>query len=44
MHIELRKWADVGVVAPLDANTLAKVGPIMNDLSKTNAYHAYQIP
>ncbi len=28
LHIELRKWADVGIVAPLDANTLAKVGPI----------------
>jgi flavoprotein len=25
LHIELRKWADVAVVAPLDANTLAKV-------------------
>ncbi|KAJ1722052.1 hypothetical protein LPJ53_003491 [Coemansia erecta] len=25
LHIELRKWADVLVVAPLDANTLAKV-------------------
>lgn len=24
LHIELRKWADVLVVAPLDANTLAK--------------------
>ncbi|KAJ2705915.1 hypothetical protein FB645_002002 [Coemansia sp. IMI 203386] len=25
LHIELRKWADICVVAPLDANTLAKV-------------------
>ncbi|KAJ1974807.1 hypothetical protein H4R35_003435 [Dimargaris xerosporica] len=25
VHIELRKWADIIVVAPLDANTLAKV-------------------
>lgn len=25
VHIELRKWADVCVVAPLDANTLAKM-------------------
>lgn len=25
LHIELRRWADVFVVAPLDANTLAKV-------------------
>lgn len=25
LHIELRRWADVFVVAPLDANTLAKL-------------------
>jgi phosphopantothenoylcysteine decarboxylase len=25
LHIELRKWADIMVVAPLSANTLAKV-------------------
>lgn len=25
LHIELRKWADLLVIAPLDANTLAKV-------------------
>ena len=25
LHIELRKWADVILVAPLSANTLAKV-------------------
>jgi phosphopantothenoylcysteine decarboxylase len=25
LHIELRKWADVMVIAPLSANTLAKV-------------------
>ncbi|KAJ1819306.1 hypothetical protein GGH91_003038 [Coemansia sp. RSA 2671] len=25
LHIELRKWADICVVAPLDANTMAKV-------------------
>lgn len=24
MHIELRKWADMFLLAPLDANTLAK--------------------
>ena len=27
LHIDLRKWADIAVVAPLDANTLAKVPP-----------------
>jgi phosphopantothenoylcysteine decarboxylase len=25
LHIELRKWADILVIAPLDANTLAKL-------------------
>src|SRR5262245_28913771 len=25
LHIELRKWADVFAIAPLDANTLAKL-------------------
>nr|XP_002130996.1 phosphopantothenoylcysteine decarboxylase-like [Ciona intestinalis] len=25
LHIELRKWADVFIIAPLDANTLAKL-------------------
>ncbi len=25
MHIELRKWADAFLVAPMDANTLAKM-------------------
>ena len=25
LHIELRKWADIFVIAPMDANTLAKV-------------------
>ncbi|CAG2116387.1 unnamed protein product, partial [Medioppia subpectinata] len=31
LHIELRKWATVGVVAPIDANTLAKVAVGMCD-------------
>ena len=25
LHIELRKWADIMIIAPLDANTLAKI-------------------
>ena len=25
LHIELRKWADMLVIAPLDANTMAKI-------------------
>lgn len=27
LHIELRKWATILVIAPLDANTLAKIAP-----------------
>ncbi|XP_027199166.2 phosphopantothenoylcysteine decarboxylase [Dermatophagoides pteronyssinus] len=25
LHIELRNWADIGVIAPLDANTMGKI-------------------
>ena len=25
MHIDLRKWADILLIAPLSANTLAKI-------------------
>lgn len=25
LHIELRKWADIFVIAPLDANTMSKI-------------------
>ena len=31
LHIELRKWADLLVIAPLDANTLAKLSNGMCD-------------
>ena len=31
MHIELRRWADVLVIAPLSANTLAKLAQGMAD-------------
>ncbi|KAH7730222.1 flavoprotein [Aphelenchoides avenae] len=31
LHIELRKWADAFVIAPLDANTLAKIANGMCD-------------
>uniref|UniRef100_A0A453EDR6 phosphopantothenoylcysteine decarboxylase n=1 Tax=Aegilops tauschii subsp. strangulata TaxID=200361 RepID=A0A453EDR6_AEGTS len=30
LHIELRKWADAMLIAPLSANTLAKVGNTVN--------------
>lgn len=31
MHIELRRWADVLVIAPLSANTLAKLAHGLSD-------------
>jgi phosphopantothenoylcysteine decarboxylase len=31
LHIELRRWADVLVIAPLDANTLAKLANGLSD-------------
>lgn len=29
LHIELRKWADVMLIAPLGANTLAKIAQVI---------------
>lgn len=29
LHIELRKWADMLLIAPLDANTMAKVAHVI---------------
>lgn len=31
LHIELRKWADVLVIAPLDANSMAKMALGLSD-------------
>lgn len=33
LHIDLTKWADVMVVAPLDANTLAKIANVRLNIS-----------
>lgn len=46
LHIELRRWADLMVVAPLDANTLAKVanGICDNLLVSTQALPALLSP
>lgn len=30
LHIELGKWADVMLIAPLDANTLAKIAQVLH--------------
>jgi phosphopantothenoylcysteine decarboxylase len=41
LHIEFRKWADLFVVAPLDANTLAKFALGMSDNFLTCIYRAW---
>jgi phosphopantothenoylcysteine decarboxylase len=41
LHIELRKWADVFVSAPLDANTLAKLAVGLCDNCLTCVWRAW---
>jgi phosphopantothenoylcysteine decarboxylase len=41
LHIELRRWADALVVAPLDANTLAKLANGLADNCLTCAWRAW---
>ncbi|HEY2154244.1 MAG TPA: flavoprotein, partial [Isosphaeraceae bacterium] len=41
LHIELRKWADVLIVAPLDANTLAKFAVGFSDNCLTCVFRAW---
>ena len=41
LHIELRKWADVFIVAPLDANTLAKFALGLSDNCLTCVFRAW---
>lgn len=41
LHIDLRKWADVFLVAPLGANTLAKMSVGMCDNLLTNIFRAW---
>lgn len=40
LHIELRKWADILLIAPLDANTLAKMAQVSNLV--TDFMYAYK--
>jgi phosphopantothenoylcysteine decarboxylase len=40
-HIELRRWADVLVIAPLDANTLAKLVTGLSDNCLTCVWRAW---
>ena len=41
LHIELRRWADVLLIAPLDANTLAKFALGITDNCLTCVYRAW---
>ncbi len=41
LHIELRKWADMLIVAPLDANTLAKFALGLSDNCLTCVFRAW---
>ena len=42
-HIELRKWADIFVLAPLDANTLAKIAVGLCDNCLTCVWRAWDV-
>jgi phosphopantothenoylcysteine decarboxylase len=42
LHIDLRRWADVLVVAPLDANTLAKLAGGLADNCLTCVWRAWE--
>jgi phosphopantothenoylcysteine decarboxylase len=41
LHIELRRWADALVIAPLDANTLAKLAGGLSDNCLTCVWRAW---
>jgi len=41
LHIELRRWADVLLIAPLDANTLAKIANGLSDNCLTCVWRAW---
>ena len=43
LHIELRRWADVLLVAPLDANTLAKLAGGLCDNCLTCVWRAWDL-
>src|SRR3954471_10525221 len=42
LHIELRRWAELFLVAPLDANTLAKMAFGLSDNCLTCVYRAWE--
>jgi phosphopantothenoylcysteine decarboxylase len=43
LHIELRRWADVLLIAPCDANTLAKLALGITDNCLTCVYRAWDL-
>lgn len=43
LHIELRRWADVMLIAPLDANTLAKLAVGICDNCLTCVWRAWDL-
>ncbi len=43
LHIELRKWADILVIAPLSANTLAKMAGGLCDNLLTSVFRAWDL-
>lgn len=43
LHIELRKWADLFLIAPLDANTLAKLAVGLCDNCLTCVWRAWDM-
>ncbi|CAG0885329.1 unnamed protein product [Darwinula stevensoni] len=43
LHVELRKWATIGLIAPLDANTLAKVANGISDNLVTSVLRAWDM-
>ncbi|XP_002732751.1 phosphopantothenoylcysteine decarboxylase-like isoform X2 [Saccoglossus kowalevskii] len=43
LHIELRKWADMFLIAPLDANTLAKISNGLCDNLLTTIARAWDL-
>lgn len=43
LHIELRRWADLLLIAPLDANTLAKLANGLSDNCLTCVWRAWDM-
>jgi phosphopantothenoylcysteine decarboxylase len=43
LHIELRRWADLLVIAPVDANTLAKLAAGLADNCLTCVWRAWDV-